>query len=102
MNSSQTGESHERTNAKGFKEHWCGSKECQRWGNHSTDKHKKWKENRNNWKNNDVANNPTAAATSESTTTTTQAQPARLVTFLSALTGGSIHADPALSDSIEL
>ena len=22
------GESHERTNAKGFKEHWCGSKEC--------------------------------------------------------------------------
>ena len=42
----KSGEPQVRTNDKGFQEWWCGAKKCCRWGNHSTDKHKKWMANR--------------------------------------------------------
>ena len=91
----KAGEPHERTNEKGFKEWWCGNPKCRRWGNHSTDKHKQWNDNWKNWKNNDVKKE------SESTASATQTN-GRSVTFLSALTSGSIIADPELVDGIDL
>ena len=92
------GEPHERTNEKGFKEYYCSAKECERWGNHSTNQHKLWLENRKNWFNNGIKNKDG----DETQANAAASKPKGAVTFLSALTCGAVSVDPDMIDGIDI
>ena len=103
------GEPHERTNAKGFKEFWCGNAKCQRWGSHPTKDHDEWRKNSAEYfKKLRAAQGGNGNGNPNANTTTTTTPPAGVsrttgsVTFLSALTGGSLCVDPELADGVDI
>ena len=89
------GESHERTNAKGYKEFWCGNPKCCRWGSHPTKDHDKWAADSKAYKHD-------GTATPNATPAVTTNRPAGTVSFLSALTCGTVRPDNKLTDGIEI
>ena len=101
------GEPHERTNSKGYKEFWCGNAKCQRWGSHPTKDHDEWRKNSSEYfKKRRAAQGGNSNPNANATTTTTPppaggSRTTGSVTFLSALTGGSLRIDPNLADGVD-